>query len=148
MTIRRREPKNIEECENPDCTGCAYCDAMGWTRRSRKKNPMAKKKVKVGKVRPKTKTRGKKKRLSHPSKSRVQKRRTPKITVRFASPIVATFARHNQRSFVTALQHHVKGLSPHPAGIRSAIVGFYTIKGRVVTFTTEVGKRLTTIAFV
>lgn len=25
-------PAGIEECENNDCTGCAFCDAMGYTR--------------------------------------------------------------------------------------------------------------------
>jgi hypothetical protein len=136
MTIRRREPRNVAECENPDCTGCAYCDAMGWTRRPRK-NPMAKKrKKKVAK-----------KRLSRPSPRRAQKRRTPKIQVRFAAPAVALFSREYPEQLVTALKHHLRGITPAPGGMRSAIVGFYRIKGTMLSFTTEVGKRVTTIAF-
>lgn len=70
MTVRRREPRNIEECENPDCTGCPYCDAMGFTRPRRKKKTMAQKRKK--------KTASKKRASRKPSKRSTSKRRSGK----------------------------------------------------------------------
>lgn len=86
-------------------------------------------------------------RLQKPSKKRVSKRRTPKLRIEFAGAPVALFARDHQTAVLTAIKHHRAGLSPAPSGIRSAIVGLYRIHGRMLTFTTEVSKGLTRIAF-
>lgn len=92
-----------------------------------------------------------KKRLQKPSKKRVSKRRTPKTrSVEFASPAVARFCREHQSTLLAALKHHSRGAVPPAANptLKASIVGFYDIKGRLLSLTTDIGKRRTVIAFV